>query len=126
MEKVKEIDSKSLEFHLNRGDFKKWIREVWNYKELAEKISKIEKLNLKGEQLRTQIYKAVSNFLEFQKREKAAKTNIEEYLKKLPPPPEEHTYELKMERRLKHMLEEQEGKKKKDREQYGSSENSSV
>ncbi len=115
-----------MEFHLNRGDFKKWIREVWNYKELAEKISKIEKLNLKGEQLRTQIYKAVSNFLEFQKREKAAKTNIEEYLKKLPPPPEEHTYELKMERRLKHMLEEQEGKKKKDREQYGSSENSSV
>jgi len=38
-------------------------------------------------------------------------TDIEEYLKQLPLPPEEHTYELKMEKRLKHMLEEREKKK---------------
>lgn len=131
LEKVKEIDSKSLEFHLYRGDFEKWIREVWGYEELAEKISKIEKLNLKREQLCAQIYNTVSNFLEIRKREKqkkkekAEKTDIKEYLKKLPPP-EEHTYELKMEKRLKRMLEEQEKKKTKNHEQDGSSENSSV
>jgi len=41
------------------------------------------------------------------KPKKGETTNIEEYLKKLPLPPEEHTYELKMEKRLKRMLEEQ-------------------
>jgi len=34
---------------------------------------------------------------------------VQEYLKRLPPPPEEHAYELKMEKRLKRML-----KKKKN------------
>lgn len=132
LEKIKEIDSKSLEFHLYRGDFEKWIREVWGYEELAEKISKIEKLNLKREQLCAQIYNTVSNFLEIRKREKqkkkekVEKMDTKEYLKKLPPPPEEHTYELKMEKRLKGMLEEQEKKKKKNHEQDGSSENSNV
>ena len=38
-------------------------------------------------------------------------TDIKQYLKQLPPPPEEHTYELKMEKRLKRMLEEHEKKK---------------
>jgi len=36
---------------------------------------------------------------------------IKEYLKQLPPPPEEHTYELKMERRLKRLVEKEEKKK---------------
>ena len=47
------------------------------------------------------------------KPKKVKATDIQEYLKKLPPPPEEHAYELKMEKRLKHMLEEQEKKKRK-------------
>ena len=50
---------------------------------------------------------------ERQKKTKAETTDIEQYLKQLPAPPEEHAYELKMERRLKHMLEEQEKKKTK-------------
>ena len=50
-----------------------------------------------------------------QRKPKTVKTtDIEEYLKQLPPPPEEHTYELKMEKRLKRMLEEQEKKTKKN------------
>ena len=128
LEKVKEIDSKSLEFHLCRRDFEKWIREVWGYEELAEKISKIEKLNPKREQLRAQIYDTVSNFLEIRKREKqkkpekAEKTDMKEYLRKLPIPPKEHLYEFKMEKRLKRMLKEQEKKKTKKHEQDGSSE----
>jgi hypothetical protein len=49
-----------------------------------------------------------------QKKPKNAKTtNIEAYLKQLPPPPEEHAHELKMEKRLKRMLKEQEKKKGK-------------
>jgi len=49
-----------------------------------------------------------------QKKPKRGETkDVEEYLKQLPPPPEEHTYELKMEKRLKRMLEEQKKKKTK-------------
>jgi len=69
LEKVKEIEDKSLEFHLYRGDFEKWIREVWEFEELAEKISEIKNLNLKGESLRGQIYDLVSNFLEVLKEQ---------------------------------------------------------
>ena len=46
------------------------------------------------------------------KPKKVETTDIEENLKQLPSPPEEHVYELKMEKRLKRMLEEQEKKKK--------------
>jgi len=41
------------------------------------------------------------------KPKKVDTTDIEEYLKHLPPPPEEHAYELKMEKSLKRMLEKQ-------------------
>jgi hypothetical protein len=43
------------------------------------------------------------------KQKKDRITDVQEYLKRLPPPPEEHAYELKMEKRLKRML-----KKKKN------------
>ncbi len=38
LEKIKEIDIKSLEFHLYRGDFCKWIAGTLEDKELAEEI----------------------------------------------------------------------------------------
>jgi len=47
------------------------------------------------------------------KPKKAEKTAIEEYLKKLPPPPKEHAYELKMEKHLKRLVEKKEKKKAK-------------
>jgi len=43
--------------------------------------------------------------------QKAETTAIKEYLKQLPLPPEEHAYELKMERRLKRLVEKEEKKK---------------
>jgi len=76
LEKVKDIDSKSLEFHIYRGDFEKWIREVWGYKELAEKMSKTEKLKLRGKPLRTHIYNTISNFLEIRKGKRQKKTKF--------------------------------------------------
>lgn len=45
------------------------------------------------------------------KRKKTETTDIEEYLKQLPSPPEEHAYELKMEKYLKRLIEKQEEKK---------------
>ena len=54
------------------------------------------------------------NLIEKEKK-KAEPTDIEEFLKQLPLPPEEHAYELKMEKRLKRMLEEQEKKAKENR-----------
>ena len=48
-----------------------------------------------------------------ERQKKVETTDIEEYLKQLPPPPKEHAYEFKMEKRLKRMLEEQEKKKTK-------------
>jgi hypothetical protein len=45
------------------------------------------------------------------KPKKAETTAIEGYLKRLPPPPEEHAYELKMEKRLKRLVEKEEKKK---------------
>lgn len=98
LEKVRAIDSKSLEFHLYRQDFEKWFKEVLKVEYLAEEMNKIKKLNLKGEQLRTQILKPVINFLEIQK---------------YPSPPEEHIHELKMEKHLKSMLDELKKKQKK-------------
>ncbi len=48
------------------------------------------------------------------RRKRIEATAVEEYLKQLPSPPEEHAYELKMEKHLKRMLEEQEKKTKKN------------
>jgi hypothetical protein len=47
------------------------------------------------------------------KEKKKSIRNVKGSPKQLPPPPEEHAYELKMEKRLKRMLE---GKKKERRE----------
>ena len=50
------------------------------------------------------------------KFKKVKTTELEEYLKHLPLPPEEHAYELKMEKRLKLMLEEEKKKRKHKQE----------
>ncbi len=47
------------------------------------------------------------------KPKKVEAPDVEEYMKQLPAPPEEHAYELKMEKHLKRMLEEQKKKTKK-------------
>jgi alpha-amylase len=60
MEKINEVNIKSLEFHLNRGDFEKWIVEVLEDLELASEMRKLQKFNLTGENLRNQIYVSVS------------------------------------------------------------------
>jgi len=65
MEKINEVNVKSLEFHLYRGDFEKWIAEVLEDKELAEEIRKIQKFNLVGDALRKQLYRIILERLKY-------------------------------------------------------------
>ena len=54
--KIKEVDAKSLEFHLYRGDFEKWVAETLEDEELAEKIRSLKSLSPSGNSLRNQLY----------------------------------------------------------------------
>lgn len=57
--KVKEVESISLSFHLTRGDFQLWIRDLGD-PELAYKLNKLKKLELSYEELRERIYLQVT------------------------------------------------------------------
>jgi hypothetical protein len=63
MEKINEVNAKSLEFHLYRGDFEKWINEVLEDGELAGEVRRLQKFNLAGDALRNQLYVTVSRRL---------------------------------------------------------------
>ncbi len=56
---VKEVCSDSLEFHLYRGDFECWLQDVLNDGELAEAVAGLKADELKGEDLRKAILKAI-------------------------------------------------------------------
>jgi hypothetical protein len=62
-EKISEVNVKSLEFHLNRGDFEKWVNEVLQDHELAWDLKKLQRLNLSGDNLRNQLCLIVSRRL---------------------------------------------------------------
>ena len=118
VEKVKKINSRSLEFHLYREDFQRWVRDILANEELTEELEKITRLNLRGESLRTNISDAVLNFIVAGKKKKRkakekSKTetpSVEESIKEYPSPSQEHAYELEMEQHLKRLLK---GEKKK-------------
>jgi hypothetical protein len=59
-DKINEVNVKSLEFHFYRGDFEKWIAEVLEDKGLAEDFQKLQKLSLRDDKLRIQLYTTVS------------------------------------------------------------------
>jgi hypothetical protein len=63
MGKINEVNLKSLEFHLYRGDFEKWINEVLQDEELAIEVRKLQKFNWTGDALRNQLYMVVSRRL---------------------------------------------------------------
>jgi len=54
-EKAKKVDSKSLEFHVKRGDFAKWCKDVLGDAELAKEFERLRTSNLYGEVLRTRV-----------------------------------------------------------------------
>jgi len=57
--KIKEVNPKSLEFHLYRRDFEKWADEVLGDVRLAEKIKELRNQKLIGENLQDQLYQTV-------------------------------------------------------------------
>ena len=54
-EKTKKVDHKSLEFHVRRGDFAKWCKDVLGDAELAKQFEGLRTSNLYGEVLRTRV-----------------------------------------------------------------------
>lgn len=60
LKKIEEVDVKSLEFHLYRGDFEKWIAGTLGDKELAGKIHDLKTMNPAGDALRDQLCFIVS------------------------------------------------------------------
>ena len=60
VKKIEEVDAKSLEFHLYRGDLEKWVDKTLEDKELAEKIRSLKSLSPTGNSLRNQLYLIVS------------------------------------------------------------------
>jgi len=59
-ERINEVNVKSLEFHLQRGDFEKWVDEVLQDKDLSLEIKRLQKFNLTGDALRNQVNMVVS------------------------------------------------------------------
>jgi len=57
MDKVGEVNVKSLEFHFYRGDFEKWVAEVLEDKDLAEHIRTFRDLSPVGEKLKNGLYR---------------------------------------------------------------------
>ena len=64
MEKIGEVNVKSLEFHLYRGDFEKWINEVLEDKELAMEIRNLRNLKYSGNMLKEHLYSSVAKHYE--------------------------------------------------------------
>ncbi len=60
---LKAVDSKSLRYHFQRGDFQKWIGTILGDEELAERITKIDS-RLSDEDLRRELLKALQRRLE--------------------------------------------------------------
>ena len=57
-EKIRKVPVASLEFHQKRGDFAKWIRDVFKNVQLAEAIGKIDNT---GEDLRRELLNSFSS-----------------------------------------------------------------
>jgi hypothetical protein len=67
--KIGEVNAKSLEFHLYRGDFEKWVAEVLEDGELAEDIKSLKNLKPVGDALRNRLHLIVSKRFEKLKSE---------------------------------------------------------
>ena len=67
---IKQVKAKSLSFHVERGDFQKWVLDVLKDKKLAKEIGKIKNQKLRGKALRNRLYRIVSK----RRKELASKT----------------------------------------------------
>jgi len=63
LQKIKEVNIKSLEFHLYREDFEKWIAQTLGDTKLAEDIKGLRNMKVVGNALRDRLYFLVSRRL---------------------------------------------------------------
>jgi len=56
---IKQVCSDSLEFHLYRGDFEKWLQEVCKDEDLAKTFGTLKTEELKGEDLRKALLQTI-------------------------------------------------------------------
>jgi predicted transcriptional regulator len=56
---VLKVDAVSLEFHVYRGDFENWFQTAVSDAAFSEELSKLKKKNLRGEELRKALTKAI-------------------------------------------------------------------
>jgi len=64
MDEINEVSVKSLEFHLYRGDFEKWIAETLEDQELAREIESLRIQNYSGLVLKEQLYNMMTKHYE--------------------------------------------------------------
>lgn len=57
---IKRVEAKSLAFHVERGDFERWVLDVLKDEKLAKEILKIRKQKLRGQVLRNRLHRVVS------------------------------------------------------------------
>ena len=61
---IKKVEAKSLNFHLTRGDFEKWVLDILKDERLAKEIGELRSQRLRGQALRNRLYIIVSEQLE--------------------------------------------------------------
>jgi hypothetical protein len=64
VKKILEVNVKSLEFHLYRGDLQKWVEGTLEDKALSEDIVKLQQSKPVGNDLRDNLYLVVSKHYE--------------------------------------------------------------
>jgi len=56
---IKQVNAKSLSFHLHRRDFQKWVLDILKDKKLAKEMETVRKQKLRGQALRNRLYRIV-------------------------------------------------------------------
>lgn len=61
--RIKDINVNSLEFHLYRGDFERWVTMTLGDAKLAEEIKSLRDMKVAGDAVRDRLYLIVSRHL---------------------------------------------------------------
>ncbi|HML02406.1 MAG TPA: DUF5752 family protein [Candidatus Bathyarchaeia archaeon] len=64
VKKILEVNAKSLEFHLYRGDFQRWVEGTLEDKALSDEIRKLQQSKPLGNELRDNLFLTVSKHYE--------------------------------------------------------------
>ena len=60
LKSIKQVKAKSLSFHVERGDFQKWVLNILQDEKLAKELGKVKKQKLRGQALCNRLYRIVS------------------------------------------------------------------